>query len=309
MSNAPTRIHIEASPAASPRLSRPIAALTIAGSDSGGGAGIQADLRVFAAHGLLGCSALTAITAQNTLGVRAWEPVSERLVEAQIDAVLDDLPVAAMKTGMLGSAGLVRAVAASLRRAAGGLGARPLPLVVDPVMVSTSGHRLLERDAEAALVEHLFPLATVLTPNLHEAAVLSGLPLHAPPSEHLEALAALAPQAFVIVKGGHREGDTSEASQAVDLVGSPLGRTFALVAPWVETKSTHGTGCSFSAAIASQLALGGATSHADAATDEAAVLSAIVEARRYLAGALASAFPVGAGHGPVDHLFGLGRSG
>lgn len=298
MSSAPTRIHIEPSPPASPRLSRPIAALTIAGSDSGGGAGIQADLRVFAAHGLLGCSAITAITAQNTLGVRAWEPVSEPLVQAQIDAVLDDLPVAAMKTGMLGRAGLVRAVAASLVRAK-----RALPLVVDPVMVSTSGHRLLERDAEAALVEHIAPLATVLTPNLHEAAVLSGLPPGAPVSDHLEALAELAPKAFIIVKGGHRVGEVADPGHAVDLIRSPTGMTFELVAPWVETTSTHGTGCSFSAAIASQLALSGLEGDR-----EAVVLRAIVGARRYLAGALASAVPVGAGHGPVDHLFGLGAA-
>lgn len=291
----PTAIPIEPSPAATRRLSRPLAALTIAGSDSGGGAGIQADLRVFAAHGLLGCSAITAITAQNTLGVRAWEPVSERLVEAQIDAVLSDLPVAAMKTGMLGSAALVRAVAAKLTVAG-----RGLPLVVDPVMVSTSGHRLLERDAEQALIEELFPLATVLTPNLHEAAALSGLPVSEPPSAHLEALSAMAPQAFIIVKGGHRMGELTQATSAVDLVRSPSGERFALVAPWVETTSTHGTGCSFSAAIASQLALMGRSDDR-----EAVVLRAIAEARRYLAGALASAVPVGAGHGPVDHLFGL----
>lgn len=291
----PTVIPIEPPPAAARRLSRPLAALTIAGSDSGGGAGIQADLRVFAAHGLLGCSAITAITAQNTLGVSAWEPVSERLVEAQIDAVLSDLPVAAIKTGMLGSAALVRTVAASLARTR-----RGLPLVIDPVMVSTSGHRLLERSAEQALVAELFPLATVLTPNLHEAMALTGLPLSEPPSAHLAALSAMAPHAFIIVKGGHREGAASEATHAVDLVGSPSGATFALVAPWVETKNTHGTGCSFSAAIASQLALGERDDDR-----EAVVLRAIVEARRYLAGALANAVPVGAGHGPVDHLFGL----
>ncbi|HRE91297.1 MAG TPA: bifunctional hydroxymethylpyrimidine kinase/phosphomethylpyrimidine kinase, partial [Myxococcota bacterium] len=280
MSDAPTRIHIEPSRPASPRFSRPVAALTIAGSDSGGGAGIQADLRVFAAHGLLGCSAITAITAQNTLGVRAWEPVSEHLVQAQIDAVLYDLPVTAMKTGMLGRAGLVRAVAASLVR-----GGRRLPLVVDPVMVSTSGHRLLERDAEAALVDHIIPLATVLTPNLHEAAALSGLPLSAPPSDHLAALAAMAPQAFIIVKGGHRAGDVA-ATSAVDLVRSPSGKVVELVAPWVETTSTHGTGCSFSAAIASRLALSESGS-----VREEDVMAGIVEARRYLAGALESAVP------------------
>lgn len=287
MSSSPTRILIEPMPPASRRLSRPEAALTIAGSDSGGGAGIQADLRVFAAHGLLGCSAITAITAQNTLGVQSWEPVSEGLVQAQIAAVLGDLPVLAIKTGMLGSAGLVRAVAASLLRG------RALPLVVDPVMVSTSGHRLLEPDAEAALVDELFPLATVLTPNLHEAAAITGLPISAPPLAHLEVLATRAPHAFVIVKGGHRGDGAADTKTAVDLVRSPSGERYALVAPWVETTSTHGTGCSFSAAIASQFALGRPG------------IEAIVEARRYLAGAIASAVPVGSGHGPVDHLFGL----
>ena len=278
----PTPILIEASPAATPRLSRPIAALTIAGSDSGGGAGIQADLRVFAAHGLLGTSAITAITAQNTLAVTAWEPVSEGLVVAQIAAVVSDLPVRAMKTGMLGNARLVRAVANAMPA---------LPLVVDPVMVSTSGHRLLEASAEAALIEALLPFATVITPNLHEAAVLSGLPLSAPPIDHLGAIRALAPRAWIVVKGGHRHGDA--VGDAVDLVCAPSGECYSLIAPWVETTSTHGTGCSFSAAITSRLAL------------NEPVLDAIVMARRYLAGALASAIPLGAGHGPVDHLFGL----
>jgi len=159
-------------------LSVPIAALTIAGSDSGGGAGIQADVRTFAAHGLLGCTAITAVTAQSTRGVMAWEPVSPALVAAQIQAVLSDLPVRAVKTGMLGTRAVIVAVADALAAHV------DLPLVVDPVMVATSGDRLLDDDALGALVERLLPRATVLTPNRPEAAVLSGLPASRPADEH-----------------------------------------------------------------------------------------------------------------------------
>lgn len=279
------------------RLSVPVAALTIAGSDSGGGAGIQADLRVFAAHGLLGTSALTAITAQNTLGVRAWEAVPASLVAAQIDAVLSDLPVAAAKTGMLGTAAVVRAVVAALSP-------HPrLALVVDPVMVATSGHRLLEPEAEAALIEELLPRADVLTPNRLEAAVLSGLPVEAAPEDHAERIAAKAPRAWVVVKGGHRVA--SEAGpQVQDLVRAPDGELFRLVAPCVETRATHGTGCSFSAAIASRIALAGA-----GRSEGATMLDALEGARQWLAGALTHALPMGQGHGPIDHLFELSRSG
>lgn len=281
--NEPIVIQIVPEQGSATRFSQPVAALTVAGSDSGGGAGIQADLRVFAAHGLLGTSAITAITAQNTQGVTAWEAVSESLVSAQIEAVLADLPVRAAKTGMLGRAALVRAVVKALP---------PLPLVVDPVMISTSGHRLLEPDAELVLIEELVARATVLTPNLHEASALSGLPFSAAPTAHLEAIRTRAPRAWIVIKGGHR---LETVGDAVDLVGAPNGECYSLRAPWVDTTSTHGTGCSFSAAITSRLALG------------EPVLDAIVMARRYLAGALANAIPLGYGHGPVDHLFWLTR--
>lgn len=265
------------------RFSKAIAALTIAGSDSGGGAGIQADLRTFAAHGLLGTSAITAVTAQNTRGVRAWEPVSAGLVAAQIDAVLDDLPVLAAKTGMLGAQSIIEAVADTWSRRA-----PTIPLVIDPVMVATSGHRLLDDGAEDAM-RALLSLASVVTPNRPEAAVLSGLPLAAPALAHAEAIARHAPRATVVVKGGHRVGD----GPAVDLVRRPDGATFELVAPWIDTTSTHGTGCTFSAAIVANLALG-------LPLDEA-----LGEAKRYLTRALEHALPLGAGHGPVDHLWAL----
>jgi len=263
------------------RLSVPLAALTIAGSDSGGGAGIQADLRVFAAHGLLGTTAITAVTAQNTLGVRAWEALSPGLVRAQIDAVMEDLPVRAAKTGMLATQSIIEAVVASWRN-------RTIALVVDPVMVATSGQRLLAPDAEVALAE-LLGLATVVTPNRPEAAVLSGLALEAPAHAHAAAIARLTP-ATIIIKGGH---PTAASPLAIDLVRRPDGSTFELSSPWVDTTSTHGTGCTFSAAIAAHLALG------------SSLEDALHAAKAYLAGAIANALPYGRGHGPVDHLHAL----
>jgi len=290
---------IDTPPLASPRLSVPLAALSIAGSDSGGGAGIQADLRTFAAHGLLGTTALTAVTAQNTLGVTRWEGISPGLVRAQIEAVLSDLPVRAAKTGMLGNRDIVLAVVEAL------VTYPDLPLVVDPVMVSTSGHRLLEPSAEAALIEALLPRADVLTPNRLEAAVLSGLPIGASDRAHAEAIARLAPRAWVIIKGGHRvvtdpadTGDDELANgsvtkHAIDLVRAPDGTMTRLSAAWIDTRQTHGTGCSFSAAIAARLALGQGAH------------KAITGARAWLAGAISHAWPMGSGHGPVDHLFEL----
>lgn len=271
-----------------PRLSLPLAALTIAGSDSGGGAGIQADLRVFAAHGLLGTSAITAVTAQNTLGVRAWEALSPGLVAAQIDAVMEDLPVRAAKTGMLGTQSIIEAVVDAWTRWAKGVA-----LVVDPVMVATSGDRLLDAGAERAM-RSLLALAAVITPNLPEAAALSGLPLAAGAREHADAIAVHAPQATIIIKGGHASG---AHTHAIDVVRRPGGGTWELASPWVDTTSTHGTGCTFSAAIAANLALG------------LPLDVALVSAKTYLFEALSSAQPMGSGHGPVDHLAGLVRRG
>lgn len=260
-----------------------IAALSIAGSDSGGGAGIQADLRTFLAHGLLGTTAITAVTAQNTLGVDAWETVSDNLVAAQIRSVLTDLPVRAIKTGMLGTASVIATVTDALTRFA-----PTLPLVVDPVMVATSGHRLLQPDAENALKSMLLPRAAVLTPNLPEAAVLSGLKESASMSDHAQAIREYAPHAWLVIKGGHGTGDWS-----VDRVFGPHGIQFDMQLPRIATTSTHGTGCTLSAAIAAGLALG-----LDAPM-------AIRKARRFVQAAIENARPAGQGHGPLGHLFAM----
>jgi hydroxymethylpyrimidine/phosphomethylpyrimidine kinase len=255
-------------------------ALTIAGSDSGGGAGIQADLKTFAALGVYGASAITAITAQNTVGVRAIHEIPVEVVAAQIDAVLEDIGADAAKTGMLSSASIIEVVADRIR--AHGVAY----LVVDPVMVAKSGDRLLREDAVKALRDELLPLAAVVTPNAPEATVLSGVDVvdAASAREAARRIADLGPR-MVIVKGGHFEGDRSD-----DLVWD--GRTFEiLTGRRVATSHTHGTGCTFSAAIAAYLARG---------LDPQA---AAREARAYLQGAIENAEPLGAGHGPVNHLW------
>jgi hydroxymethylpyrimidine/phosphomethylpyrimidine kinase len=258
-------------------------ALTVAGSDSGGGAGIQADLRTFAAHGLHGTSALTAITAQNSVGVSAWVALEPSMVVAQIEAVATDMPVAAAKTGMLGSAAIVAAVADAVRR----LGLAPL--VVDPVMVAKSGDRLLDAAAERAYVERLFPLATLATPNLHEAEVLLGRSVRDLPAMRAAArdLAALGARA-VLVKGGGLAG------AAVDVLFDGE-RVTELSAPRVETANTHGTGCTLSAAICARLALGDP------------LVDAVRAAKAYLTEGLRRSYAVGRGRGVVHHLHPLDR--
>jgi hydroxymethylpyrimidine/phosphomethylpyrimidine kinase len=252
-------------------------ALTIAGSDSGGGAGIQADLKTFAAHGVHGTSAITAVTAQNSVSVTDWVALEPRMVVAQIEAVASDMAVAAVKTGMLATAAIVEAVAEAVKRLA-------LPnLVVDPVMVAKSGDRLLDPAAESAYL-HLFPLAMVVTPNLEEAEALLGRPVRdlAAMREAARALLDLGPRA-VVVKGGHLPG------AAVDVFFD--GRAFEeLPAERIRTRNTHGTGCTYSAAIAARLALG------------AALLPAVREAKAYLTEAIRRSYSVGRGPGPVDHL-------
>jgi hydroxymethylpyrimidine/phosphomethylpyrimidine kinase len=255
-------------------------ALTIAGSDSGGGAGIQADLKTFAAFGVYGASAITAVTAQNTVGVRAIHEIPPEIVAAQIDAVLDDIGADAAKTGMLSSVAIIEAVADRLRAHA------PLALVVDPVMVAKSGDRLLREDAVRALCEKLLPLAAVVTPNAPEAAVLSGVQVVDAESarEAARRIHALGP-ALVIVKGGHLTGERSD-----DLAFD--GREFEVLSGRrIKTRHTHGTGCTFSAAIAAGLARG------------AEPMTATRDARAYLQGAIEHAEPLGAGHGPVNHLW------
>jgi hydroxymethylpyrimidine/phosphomethylpyrimidine kinase len=252
--------------------------LTVAGSDSGGGAGIQADLRTFAAHGVHGTSAITAVTAQNSVAVLDWVALEPHMVVAQMEAVASDMPVAAAKTGMLATAAIVSAVAAAIERLR-------LPLVVvDPVMIAKSGDRLLDRDAETAYRERLLPLATVVTPNLPEAESLLGRPVRtlAEMREAARALRAMGPRA-VVVKGGHLEGD------AVDVFWDGE-RMEALSAPRIATKNTHGTGCTYSAAIAARLALGDP------------LLDAVRGAKAYLTEAIRRSYSVGRGHGPVDHL-------
>jgi hydroxymethylpyrimidine/phosphomethylpyrimidine kinase len=256
-------------------------ALTIAGSDSGGGAGIQADLKTFAALGVYGTSAVTAITAQNTLGVTAWEPVTTELVIAQIEAVADDFAPAAVKTGMLATAAIVEAVAAAIE----GL---DLPnLVVDPVMVAKGGDRLLREDAVAAVKAHLLKLAEVVTPNVPEAEVLAGGAIASLDDMRGAArrIRSMGPR-VVVVKGGHLQ----TGADVVDVVSTPDGE-FELRGPRIDTVHTHGTGCTFAAAIAAHLSLG------------ACVEEALREARAYLEGALRAAPGLGRGHGPLNHFW------
>lgn len=264
---------------------QPPCVLTVAGSDSGGGAGIQADLKTFMMQGCYGLSAITALTAQNTRGVTSIEAPTPRFVAAQLRAVLDDFPIRAAKTGMLFSGPIIEAVA-------GELAAKDFPLVVDPVCVAQSGARLLLPEAVAALVSRILPLADLLTPNRHEAELLSGMAIAGPEDarEAAERLLALGAKA-VLLKGGHFEA-AGEPGKAVvtDLLVTADGLARAYVRPHVPTRNTHGTGCTLSAAVAAHLALG-------------KTLPEAVEAGRdYLQEALRTAYDLGRGDGPVNHL-------
>ncbi len=219
----------------------PACAVTIAGSDSAGGAGIQADLKTFTRWQVFGASVLTAVTAQNTLGVTGVQALDPELITAQLDAVLADLPVSAAKTGMLANADIVAVVADGLER-------QQFPLVVDPVMVATSGARLLDREAEQAVVERLLPIATLVTPNQPEAAVLTGLETQSPPERLAEALLKLGCQA-ALVTGGHGDG-----SRVVDILADASG-VRRIEHPRLAHR-IHGTGCTLSAAITAALARG-----------------------------------------------------
>lgn len=259
----------------------PPVALTIAGSDSCAGAGVQADLKTFAALGVFGTSALTALTAQNTVAVRDRRVVSAEFVDAQISAVLDDLPVAAVKTGLLATAAVVEVVAERATRG-------ELPnLVVDPVLVASTGARLLDLDAERAYLECLFPRALVVTPNSREAAALVGRdPDDAGDPATMARQLAEHGARVVVLTGGDGSGD-----EAVDVVLAD-GQLHELRAPWVTTRNVHGTGCTFASAIAARLAHG----------DEP--LRAIEYAKRYVIAALraSAGWRLGSGHGPVDHF-------
>jgi len=253
-------------------------AMTIAGSDSGGGAGIQADLKTFAALGVYGTSTLTAITAQNTTGVTAVHEIPTEIISAQINAVLTDIGADAVKTGMLASSSIIQCVASELQR-------RPVPwLVVDPVMVAKSGDPLLWGDAIEALRTLLVPLASVITPNIPEAEALTGVKIDSD-SQAREAAQKLVSMGAksVVVKGGHREGP------ATDLFFD--GSSFQeFTSPRIETVNTHGTGCTFASAIAAGLARG------------MTLLDAVGLAKDYVTEAIRTSFPVGQGHGPLNHF-------
>jgi len=259
--------------------SSPPRVLTIAGSDSGGGAGIQADLKTFAAHGVYGMSVLTAVTAQNTRAVTVVEALSPELVRAQIDAVFEDIRVDAVKIGMLANAGIIRAVAEGLRRV------QPPHVVLDPVMVAKSGDPLLHEGAVAALAHELLPQATLITPNLPEAERLSRRPVGTEEERCASARHLGRHGVAVLVKGGHGAGD-----EVVDLLYAD-GAMHRYAHPRLHTSSTHGTGCTLSSAIAARLAQG----------DD--LVDAVGGAIDYLHGAISAAYPVGGGQGPVDHLY------
>jgi hydroxymethylpyrimidine/phosphomethylpyrimidine kinase len=253
-------------------------ALSIAGSDSGGGAGIQADLKTFHQFGVFGTSVIVALTAQNTRGVRAVEVVPEAMVAAQLTALAEDLPPAALKTGMLAESGLVRLVARAIRENGWA------PLVLDPVMVATSGTRLLSTEAEEVIREDLLPLAAVVTPNLDEAAILTGRVVHDTPTmERAGATLLRFGAAAALVKGGHLSGNI-----ITDVLVTPEGIRH-YTRPRIDTKSVHGTGCTLSAAITAGLALGWPL--------EVAVSHGLEFVNR----ALAAAPGIGGGYGPLNH--------
>jgi hydroxymethylpyrimidine/phosphomethylpyrimidine kinase len=266
-----------------PRRSVPPIALTIAGSDSGGGAGIQADLRTFHQFGVYGTSVITAITAQNTLGVRAIHAVPLHDVRAQLDAVAEDLRPAAFKTGMLATAELAREVARGIRAH------RLVGFVMDPVMVATTGHRLLDADAESALLDALLPLAAVVTPNLEEAGILTGAPV-ATVDEMAAAARALVRlgAGAALVKGGHLD-DAASGTRVVDLLWDGTAE-HRWTRPRVDTRHTHGTGCTLSAAITAGLAHG------------LPVREAVARATAFIGRAIATAPGLGTGRGPVNHF-------
>jgi hydroxymethylpyrimidine/phosphomethylpyrimidine kinase len=261
-------------------------ALTIAGSDSGGGAGIQADIKSMEANGVFAASVITAVTAQNTKAVTAAFDLPLDLIEAQLDAVADDFAFGAVKTGMLSSAAIIGLVARKAREH--GYGTRPFaPLVVDPVMISKSGFALLQTDAVEVLRRELLPLAALVTPNVHEAERLTDAEIRTrdDAEEAARAIFDLGPQA-VLVKGGHLEGE----ADAVDVLfdGAEM---HAFRSERIDTPHTHGTGCTYASAIAAWLARG------------AALPEAVRRAKAYVTEAIRHGLPIGSGHGPTSHFF------
>lgn len=261
-------------------------ALTIAGSDSGGGAGIQADLKTFSALGVFGMSVITAVTAQNTREVRSVQQIDLAVIKDQLEAVFDDIGADAVKIGMLASADIVDVVAQALERY------RPHHIVLDPVMISKGGHHLVDDDAVDAIKERLLPLASLVTPNLPEAEVLTGGEIQ---SEDDMMQAGLTIQAMgagaVLVKGGHLSGDANDV-----LFNGQNFHWFR--AKRIDTKNTHGTGCTLSSAIAAHLAL--AKTEDDPVT---AMLDAVEKAKAYMTTAIRHSLDLGSGHGPTHHFY------
>tara|TARA_B100001123_G_scaffold119261_1_gene138846 strand:- start:1956 stop:2768 length:813 start_codon:yes stop_codon:yes gene_type:complete len=259
-------------------LPTPPIVMTIAGSDSGAGAGIQADLKTFAAHNVYGTSVLTAVTAQNTTGVIAVQELSVIMIAHQIKAVMEDMPIQAVKTGMLSSAKIITQVVSSLKQ----YGIQQL--VVDPVMVAKGGDKLLQDEAIQTLKEKLLPHALVLTPNIPEAEVLTGLPIETlDDARHAaKTLISMGPKT-VVVKGGHRKGEPID----IFYDGSSY---YEFTSDRITTTSDHGTGCTFSAAITANLA------------KTLSIKDAVEQAKIYVSASLRSAYPVGKGHGPLNHF-------
>ncbi len=254
-------------------------ALTIAGSDSGGGAGIQADIKTFQELGVFGMSALTAVTAQNTLGVQAVFPMTSEAVIKQIESIGEDLGADALKTGMLFNAEIIAAVSGKIKQY------QWTKVVVDPVMIAKGGASLLQQEAIAALKEHLLPLSLIITPNIPEAEVLTGMTIKSMEDKHEAARRLLDLGAKnVVIKGGHDE----DTDQAVDILFDGQGFEY-FTTERMATKNTHGTGCTFSAAITAELAKG------------SSVLDAVTTAKSFIQAAIADDLRIGGGHGPTNH--------
>lgn len=255
--------------------------LTIAGSDSGGGAGIQADIKAMQANGVFATSVITAVTAQNTTAVTAAMDLPVSLIESQFDAVVSDMQISATKTGMLSSIEIIEAVANRLEHNDVG------PVVVDPVMISKSGYRLLKEDAMDALRERILPLAGVLTPNSHEAALLAGMEIRDETDAHEAAVLIheMGPAA-VVIKGGHFDME----QDAIDVLYD--GDDFLILrSERIDTRHTHGTGCTFASALTANLAKG----HS--------LRDAALRSKRYVTEAIRAGLPIGSGHGPTDHFY------
>jgi hydroxymethylpyrimidine/phosphomethylpyrimidine kinase len=257
-------------------------ALTIAGSDSSGGAGIQADLKTFQAHGVFGMSAVTAVTVQNTQKVYDIQEMHPKIVYDQILCLFDDADIHAVKIGMVSSIRLIESIANALKQI------NPPPIILDPVMISKSGYRLLNADAQVALIKNLFPLAEVVTPNIHEAEALTGMKIGSTDEMHTAAAEILKlGTKKVVVKGGHLGGNT-----ATDILFDG-NTTKELNGQRIDTKNTHGTGCTFSSAIAANIALG------------KDFFAAANNAKTYISGAIKHSLSIGKGCGPTNHFFDL----